>query len=140
MKRIMITFIGVMVAATSLMAQGEKNDSRPEHRHEAKSSEERNEDRVARLKEELNLNDEQSEKLQAVQLKYADERKEVFEAAKAERDAHRDKMEALNEQQRVEMKALLTEEQAAKLDQLHEERTQRKGDRSQRDRRRGGRG
>jgi len=93
-----------------------------------------------RLKEELNLTDQQSEQLYAIHLKYAEDRKAVLDANKDQREAQRTEIKSINDKQREEMKAVLTEEQVAKLDQMHEERMQKRGDRPQRGHRRRGRG
>ena len=131
MKRIVVTFIGVMVAATTLMAQEEQAQRTPE---------ERAKEMTTRLKEELNLTDQQSEELYAIHLKYAEERKGVMDAGKEEREAQRTEIKSINDKQKAEMKSVLTEEQVAKLDQLQEERAHRRGDRPERSQRRRGRG
>ncbi|MEQ9377851.1 MAG: Spy/CpxP family protein refolding chaperone [Imperialibacter sp.] len=139
MKRIAITFIGVMVAATTLMAQGEQSSAKT-LKHAQRTPEERSKEMTARLKEELNLTDQQSEELYAIHLKYAEERKGVLDAGREEREAQRTEIKSINDKQKAEMKSVLTEEQVARLDEMHEERTQRRGDRPQRGQRRRGRG
>ncbi|CAD5267441.1 MULTISPECIES: hypothetical protein [unclassified Imperialibacter] len=139
MKRIAITFIGVMVAATTLMAQEEQSSAKTKHRAQ-RTPEERAQEMTTRLKEELNLTDQQSEELYAIHLKYGEERKGVMDAGKEEREAQRNEIKSINDKQKAEMKSVLTEEQVAKLDQLQEKRAHRRGDRPQRGQRRRGRG
>ncbi|MEQ8688570.1 MAG: hypothetical protein RIE86_24920 [Imperialibacter sp.] len=139
MRRIVITFIGVMVAATTLMAQEEQSTAKTQ-KHAQRTPEERAKEMTTRLKEELNLTDQQSEELYTIHLKYAEERKGVLDAGKEEREAQRTEIKSINDKQKAEMKSVLTEEQVAKLDQLQEERTQRRDDRPQRGQRRKGRG
>jgi Spy/CpxP family protein refolding chaperone len=139
MKRIAITFIGVMVAATTLMAQEEQSSAKTQ-KHAQRTPEERAKEMTARLKEELNLTDQQSEELYAIHLKYAEERKGVLDAGREEREAQRTEIKSINDKQKAEMKSVLTEEQVARLDQLQEERAHRRGDRPQRGQRRRGRG
>lgn len=127
MKKLMITLIGVMVAATSLMAQEEPAKEMQEgRRHGAHrsqmDSEERSQQKADRLKEELNLTDEQASQLEQIHLKYAEQRKALHEAERGKREEHREQMKALSSKQREEMKAALTEEQVARMDELHEER------------------
>lgn len=110
MKRIMLFIIGV-VGTTSLMAQEEKP-----------AREERKELAAEKLKSELNLSEEQAQQVQAIRLKYAEERKAAMEASKAERLAQRDEIKAINERQREELTAVLNEEQIARLDALQQER------------------
>tara|TARA_R110001606_G_scaffold63577_2_gene147468 strand:- start:214179 stop:214565 length:387 start_codon:yes stop_codon:yes gene_type:complete len=128
-----------MVAATTLMAQEEQSSAKTEKRVE-KTPEERAKEMTTRLKEELNLTDQQSEELYAIHLKYAEERKGVMDAGKEEREAQRTEIKSINDKQKAEMKSVLTEEQVAKLDQLQEERAHRRGDRPERSQRRRGRG
>lgn len=106
----MLFIIGV-AAATSLMAQEEKPEKQ-----------ERNTQAADKLKTELNLSDEQAEQVRAISLKYAEERKAAREASKDERLAQKDKMRAINERHREELRAVLNEEQIARLDALQQER------------------
>ena len=139
MKRIAITFIGVMVAATSLMAQEEQSSAKTQ-KHAQRTPEERAKEMTTRLKEELNLTDQQSDELYAIHLKYAEERKAVLEAGKEERESQRSEIKSINDKQKAEMKTVLTEEQVAKLDQMQEERMHKRGNRPHRGPGRRGRG
>jgi Spy/CpxP family protein refolding chaperone len=139
MKRIVITFIGVMVAATTLMAQEEQSSAKTQ-KHAQRTPEERAKEMTARLKEELNLTDQQSEELYAIHLKYAEERKGVLDAGREEREAQRTEIKSINDKQKAEMKSVLTEEQVARLDEMQQERAQKREGRPHRGPRRKVRG
>lgn len=86
MKRTTLLIIGVLVAATTLMAQ--------EENAEAKTAD-RAKERTERLRSELNLSQEQADQLYASHSRYSEERKAVREATRKELVAQRDQMRTL---------------------------------------------
>jgi Spy/CpxP family protein refolding chaperone len=76
--------------------------------------EERADFQTNRMKELLNLSDEQTEKIRKINLKYATENQEIFKS-EATREEKKDKLRALHEQKQNELKEILTEEQYEKF-------------------------
>ena len=131
MKRTTLLIIGVLVATTTLMAQKESAEA---------NTADRTKERTERLRSELNLSQEQAEQLNAIHSRYSDERKEIREVNRKEREAQKDQMRTLHERQREEVRAILTEEQRGRFDSLHEERTNRGESRHRRSHGKSGRG
>jgi Spy/CpxP family protein refolding chaperone len=114
---------GALLLAGLALAPGVRaeNEQRPE-KPKKEQRQERRGDRLEMLKEELALTDAQIEKLKPI---FAAEREEIMAARKelgkdADRDAVREKMQAIREEYRPQIAAILTEEQKAKMSALRE--------------------
>lgn len=92
------------------------------------------EERVATLKKQLTLTDEQTTKVTAI-LKESEKKREVaFDKSGDDREARRAQMTALLEETDTKIGALLTKEQKKKYEELKKERRQRmEGRRERRD-------
>lgn len=99
MKKVL--FLALILVASLQQAdaqgRGEKGNTTPEQRVEQ---------RMTKLNEELNLNDEQKEKIKALYLE--------FFQTKMEREERKSKMEELNKQ----IESVLTDEQQTKFKEL----------------------
>lgn len=130
MKRILITIVGTLVAVASLMAQ---DTPAPENKKEKPGTrQDRAREMTGKLKQELDLTDEQTERLCAIHSKYGEERKMLRDEGKAQRDQQQTQMRDLALRQRDEIKTVLTEEQLARFDALALERSQRRKERPHR--------
>ncbi|HMS54134.1 MAG TPA: hypothetical protein PKA27_01915 [Fimbriimonadaceae bacterium] len=69
----------------------------------------------------LGLSADQKKKIEALNKKTQDQMKAVFEGSKGDREKAREKMRPIMENQRNEMKKILTPAQQAKLEQLRKE-------------------
>jgi hypothetical protein len=98
--------------------------------HEPKSPQERAKAQTERMTADLGLNAEQAAKVNAINLKYAEQMMAEREAHKAEREAKmkeaRARHESMRDAQRAEMRSILTEKQystwVAKQDAMMEQR------------------
>lgn len=123
MKRLALLFMLVLVGTTMSMAQnfgGQRMDP-----------EERAKQQTAELKEELQLNEDQSTKLEELFVKSGKESQAMFEAMReggdTDRSEMREKMQASREKQQEEVKKILTEEQFTKYEKLMQERRRNRG-------------
>lgn len=93
-------------------------------RGERLSVEERVERQTEKLTEHLDLDPNQKTQVQAIHMKYAQQREEL----RGERtEANRDAMKAMRKAEKIELEAVLTEEQIAKLATLKKESRGKKG-------------
>ena len=111
------TFKSLLLAATLLpfAAQAqEENMDKPDRGERAQQ-------RTEAMAKELGLNDEQATKLKAMNERYAEEMR-TMRPTEEERKAKREKMKDIDTRRNVELKALLTEEQYAKMMELRQQR------------------
>lgn len=109
MKKVTLLFaFGSLLMCSGLYAQEEKEV-------EISKVEVSEEDHDQRMKEELDLSEEQQKEMKAIKKKYA-----------AKEEALRKEMKELREQKHKEMKAVLTPEQQKKADEMHKEHMKRK--------------
>jgi len=89
-----------------------------------------NEKRAEHLKKELNLTDEQQQKLQTMMAGFREEMSTIMEDSSIPREEKREQMTEFREKHQAEMRKILTEEQAVKLEELMANRPMRpkKGD------------
>lgn len=104
--------IGVAFSATKSYAQNGENSKTPEERAKALSD---------KMKTELSLTDEQYEKVQAVNLKYAKKNDEILKSSKGKLSKYKS-VKASQDEKKKEMKAILTEEQFKKYEDTMEEK------------------
>ncbi|MBI2428025.1 MAG: hypothetical protein HYV29_04395 [Ignavibacteriales bacterium] len=83
------------------------------------------EERVANLKKELTLTDEQAAKVTAILKESEKKREAAFDKSGDDREARRAQMTALMEETDTKIAALLTKEQKKKYEELKKERRQR---------------
>jgi Spy/CpxP family protein refolding chaperone len=120
-KAILFSFLFLSLTATVAAQGGQERD--PAERIARQTN---------RLTTVLDLTPEQAEKVLEINQTFAAQ-------TRGKREALREEMEAANEARMAEMKAILSEEQFQKLEALHAQRKERRGDR-QKGRNRGGRG
>lgn len=85
-------------------------------------SEEKKEQRLDRMDEELDLSDDQRKKMEAIHAKY----KHQEDANKAAMEKLREERKKIKEAKKSEMKTVLTPEQAKKMEDMHQERKEKK--------------
>ncbi|MGV3638224.1 MAG: hypothetical protein ACO1NQ_11345 [Flavobacteriales bacterium] len=103
MKKLMI--IAALASMTVAAQAQEKARKTPEERAKA---------RTERMTKELSLSPEQQAKVEAINLKYADQVEAVRAEHEAERTAKRDAAKAMHDAHDAEMKAVLTPDQYTK--------------------------
>lgn len=109
-------------------SKGKKADGKQPKNGKQKgaSVEERAEKQTARLTEKLELNAKQASKIEAINLKYAKQQKEMRDynkdASDADKAAMKERMKVMRQAQETEIKAVLTPEQSEKFDVLKAER------------------
>ena len=79
-------------------------------RMENTTLEERADFQTKRMEEFLNLNDKQTEKIREINLRYSNEKQQIFESEES-RQEKRGKFRGLHEHKRNELKTVLSEEQ-----------------------------
>lgn len=87
------------------------------------------EQRVAQLKERLELNDQQVEQVRALMQEQGEQRRAAFDEAREDRDAMREKMQEMRSRMDGRMAEILNEEQLKKWHEL--EQQMRRGPRGQ---------
>ncbi len=127
---IKVSFVLLALLATQLVyAQRGDRDMDPEARAERQTES---------MKERLSLTDDQLPIIKSINLKYAQKMKEARDGAEGDWESMRGTMKALNEQKKVELKAVLTEEQFKALEAWEEERrTNRQNSKGKRDKDKG---
>lgn len=85
---------------------------------------ERAQQQVEQLKTELSLTDEQVARLKEINSKNAEEMRELRNNASGDRNQMMQQMRELRKNRDTEIRAMLTEEQAAKFDELQKEQKQ----------------
>lgn len=103
MKKLMII---AALASMTLAAQAQEKDK--------KTPQERAKMRTEHMAKELGLSPEQQAKVEAINLKYADQVEAVRSEREAERTAKREAAKAMHDAHDAEMKAVLTAEQYTK--------------------------
>jgi Spy/CpxP family protein refolding chaperone len=117
MKRLIyfIIFLAFAAFMLPLNSYAQNNTGEQFRKHRGNTTpEERADFQTNRMKDLLNLSDEQTEKVREINLKYAKENQEVFKS-EATREEKRDKLRDLHEQKENELKAVLSEEQYEKF-------------------------
>jgi Spy/CpxP family protein refolding chaperone len=74
---------------------------------------------------ELGLDAKQTEKVTAINKKYADKMGEIFQNSQGDREGMREKMQTLSVQKNEELKTILTAEQLTKYQELEKQRMER---------------
>ncbi|WP_116127612.1 DUF4890 domain-containing protein [Lewinella sp. IMCC34183] len=126
-----ILFTLLVLAAGTADAQRAAGDRPAPAERAAKQTE--------RLATVLDLSPEQQERVGEINLRFAEDIREARADREAERAAARAELQAANDKRKAEMKAVLTEEQYAKLEALQERRRDRREDGHRRGRRGGDR-
>lgn len=103
MKKLMIVAV---LASMTLAAQAQEKDK--------KTPQERAKARTEHMTKELALSPEQQAKVEAINLKYADQVEAVRSEREAERTAKREAAKAMHDAHDAEMKAVLTADQYTK--------------------------
>ncbi|WP_010664778.1 hypothetical protein [Marinilabilia salmonicolor] len=113
MKKLMLVVLTMTICLTGFAQQGRGQRSLPEE----------NDQRLEKLKEKLNLTEEQSVKIQS----FLEQRSEALKDLKEKETAREEKMKKLQEIKETyekKIKAELTEEQALKYDEMLKEARQ----------------
>ena len=79
------------------------------------------EEHLAKLQEELNLNDQQVEQIRAIFAEQHAKFEELHAQEDADRESRREAFRQLHEETHERIKAVLTDEQQARLEELHAE-------------------
>jgi len=124
-KKLFSALAFLFILTISVSAQRGDRGSRGDRERSPEKTAER---QTARLVESLDLDEAQAEKVQALNLVYAEKimtaRKEAREKEEAEREKNRELLKSLRDEQEAELIKLLTPEQAEKLAAI---KTDRKG-------------
>ncbi|MBN1924560.1 MAG: hypothetical protein JW798_01885 [Prolixibacteraceae bacterium] len=72
--------------------------------------------------EDLSLNDDQTKKVEAINRKYGEKTREMFQSAQGNFEGMREKMETIREEKNGELKAVLTEDQYNKYIEIEKKR------------------
>ena len=128
-KRILPTVLMLVLGFFALQAQ--HTNERPPMDPEKMA-----EKQTAKMTENLSLDEKQAEKVNAINLKYAQQQKGKMKKAKAEREARMTEHKKVQEAKMAELKQVLTTEQYAELEKAQAER----GDRMREHRKGGPRG
>ncbi|MBN1767050.1 MAG: hypothetical protein JXR50_11630 [Prolixibacteraceae bacterium] len=122
MKRTIITSIAILFFSVLAFAQPPGGGQGMQFDPEAMVK--RQTDEMVEL---LNLNADQTEKVQKLNEKYQEKQSEMFQGMQGGGDfaSMREKMETMNKEKAAELKEILTEEQFAKYEKSQEERQQR---------------
>ena len=121
-KRILPTVIMLFLGIIALHAQ--HNKERP-----PMDAEKIAEKQTARMTENLSLDEKQAEQVNAIHLKYAQQKKVDREKAMAEREAKKAQRQKTHDAKMAELKQILSAEQYTKLEQSAADRKSRKGNR-----------
>lgn len=116
MKKLVLS-IALVGFGTFAMAQSTTNQSENRPRPNKEMMQKMQTERLAKMKEELNLTDDQVSQIKALQEKQQTERK-------AEQKEQREEMKARRENMNAEMKKILTAEQYTKWQNQEKERMQ----------------
>ncbi len=133
MKKLLFTLGLFSLLAVSVMAQKRGG--------ERQTAEQRAERATEKMAEELGLSDEQKAEILELNLQFAQEREEERKASREAREEMRKSREEMREKMQAQdekIKAVLTEEQAAKWEEIKKERRESGERRSPRPRRGGG--
>jgi hypothetical protein len=82
--------------------------------------EERQKQQLETMKKELKLTPDQVTKVEALQAETNKKTRAVFESGSADRDANREKMQAIREEHDKKLKTILNKDQSAKWDEIVE--------------------
>lgn len=107
MKKLMMSLGFAALIAGSAAAQA------PERK--VRTPEERAQHQTDRMTKDLGLSAEQTEKVKAINLKYADQVDDMRGEAKDQKDAQREAMKGMRDQRNADLKAVLTPEQYDKM-------------------------
>jgi len=77
------------------------------------------------MTEDLNLNEQQVEKVSALNKKYAEKMRDAFQNTDGNREQMREKMQTQRTEKEAELKEILTDEQFKKYQEIEKERMQR---------------
>ena len=116
-KRILPTVLMLALGCFALQAQ--RTNERPSMEPEKMA-----EKQTARMTEELSLDVQQAEKVNAINLKYAQQQKGKMEQAKTERENRRADLQKTHDAKMAELKQVLTPEQYAQLEKQQAERVE----------------
>ncbi|MCF8362850.1 MAG: DUF4890 domain-containing protein [Prolixibacteraceae bacterium] len=120
MKKTLITMITFLLISATSFAQQPNRQGRPI------TPEERTKRQTEQMAEDLNLNEEQIQKVKTLNEKYGEKRAEFIKKTQKEtREQVREKADSLRKAKYAELKEILTEEQFTKHQKLQEERMQR---------------
>ena len=114
-KRILPTLLLLLATVFVLQAQKLGRNIDPEKMAEKQA---------AHMTEKLSLDEEQAEKVKAINLKYAELAKANQEKVKAERETMRAERQKTQEAKKAELKEVLTEEQFAEMEKMHAARAE----------------
>lgn len=123
-KKTIVLFGSFLLLSTGLFAQEQKKERTPEQHAEKMTN---------HLKEKLELDDKQYEKIKSLNIEQAKEMAEYREKMKALKD----EFKASKEKHQEAVKAELTDEQKVKFEELKKEMKEKKGDRKKGDRKKG---
>lgn len=116
MKRILSTSILLVFMAVVAMAQPPQGGQF--------SPEDMAKSQTEQMTKDLKLNEQQVEKVSALNTKYMENMQSIFQNAGGDREQMREKMEAFRTERNDELKKILTEEQFKKYQELENERMQ----------------
>ena len=117
MKKLMIAVVSVLLITTNVFAQQRQ---RP-------SAEEMAKRQTEQMVEKLSLTDDQKEKAEVINLKYARLQSEMMQSGQGDRQARSDEMRKNREARDAELKEILTPEQYEQYQKIREEQMQRPG-------------
>jgi Spy/CpxP family protein refolding chaperone len=80
------------------------------------------------LTQELQLNPEQAQQVQAIMKEQHEKKRALWDQAKGDREQARSQADALHEETKARLSKILNADQMAKLDQMHEERKGKMGE------------
>jgi anion-transporting ArsA/GET3 family ATPase len=107
--------------------EGEGKSHKGQRPAERLTVEERAKEQADRLKKDLELTDTQYESVKEINLKYAKKAEEVFKNNEEDRSKHMECLKKNQEEQNLELKAVLTEAQYTKYEEQLKARKEKRG-------------
>ncbi len=119
MKRLAMLVLSALLVSSVMFAQQRQ---RPSADDMAKRQTEQ-------MVSNLSLNDDQKSKVEAINLKYAQQQQAAFQSSNDDRQARMDEMKKMQEAKDTELKGILTSDQYTKYQQNQQERKAKAGNR-----------
>ncbi|GAF04443.1 DUF4890 domain-containing protein [Saccharicrinis fermentans] len=122
MKQLIFSLIAILAISFSVEAQ------RPQ-KGKMGTPEEMAQKQTERMKESLNLSDEQEAKVKSINLEFAEKQQELVNSSSGDRTAMRESMKTIREDKKAALKKVLTDEQYKKMETQEKETGERRGQR-----------
>ena len=108
MKKILVSFLVLCLSVSTFAQQpGQSQGNRPDPETQSKEL-------TKRMKEIIQFSDEQEKQVYDLNLEYAKKRRELFQNRTEDREAMREKMQAMNKEYDTALKNILSEQQFKK--------------------------